>query len=90
MAKKIAVIVRDRHAEALRMAIGLSLEDDEVHIYILDCRFDDHNQGINANLAMLNELETRIISNCPDNSFERMHNEAIARELVHYDTVIPY
>ncbi len=90
MAKKIAVLVRDRHAEALRMAIGLLLEDDEVHVYLMDCKLDGNDRGIAANLAMLNELGTPIVSNGSDKSFDVMDNEAIARELVYFDSVIPY
>ncbi len=90
MAKKIAVLVRDRQAEALRMAIGLLLEDDVVHVYIMDCKLDSNDRGIAANLAMLNELGTPIVSNGSDKSFDAMDNEAIARELVYYDSVIPY
>ncbi len=90
MSKKIAVLVRDRQAEALRMAIGLSLEDDEVHVYVMDCKLDRNDPGIAVNLEMLNELGTRIISNRPDNSFEAMDNETIACELVHYNSVLPY
>ena len=36
MAKKIAVLVRERQGEALRMAIGLTLRDDIVDVYVLD------------------------------------------------------
>ncbi|MBI5848979.1 MAG: hypothetical protein HZB31_13725 [Nitrospirae bacterium] len=90
MAKKIGVVVRDRHAEALRMAIGLSLEDDEVHVYLMDCLLDCKEQGIAATLEVLNDLGMRIVSNRPDNSFEVMDTDAIARELVHFDSVISY
>ncbi|MBI5633576.1 MAG: hypothetical protein HZA15_08880 [Nitrospirae bacterium] len=90
MAKKIAVLVRDRPSEALRLAIGLSLEDDEVHIYIMDCKVDGGDKGIAVSLEMLNELGARIISTCREDSFEVMDKETIARELVHYDSVIPY
>lgn len=90
MAKKIAVLVRDRQAEALRTALGLTMDDDEVHVYILDCRLDNNDQRLAENIAMLSELGTRIVSTCPDLPFELMQNEAVARELVHYDTVIPF
>ncbi len=40
MAKRIAVLVRDRRGEALRMALGLTLMDDAVDVYLLDGRFE--------------------------------------------------
>ncbi len=36
MARKIAVLIRDRQEEALRMALGLTLADDRVDVYVLD------------------------------------------------------
>lgn len=88
--KKIAVLLRDRQAEALRMAIDLSLEDDEVHVYSMDKKIDFDDRDIVVNLEMLRELGIRIFSNYPDDTFETVANDVIARELVHYDSVIPY
>ena len=36
MQKKIAVLVRERQSEALRMSLGLILVDDQVDVYVLD------------------------------------------------------
>lgn len=33
MVKKIAVLVRDRQEEALRMAVGATLKDDVIDVY---------------------------------------------------------
>jgi len=90
MPKKIAVLVTDRQAEALRMAMALSLEEDEVHVYLMDSNIDLEDLDIAANIAMLRELGIRIYSNFPDDEFEICSTEAIVRELVQYDTVIPY
>lgn len=90
MAKKIAVLVRDRQAEALRMAIGLTLEDDTVHVYSMDSKIDSADHDIAVNLEMLRELGIRIYSNYPDDAFEALANDVIARNLVHYDSVIPF
>jgi len=90
MPKKIAVLVTDRQAEALRMAMALSLEEDEVHVYLMESNTDLEDLDIAANIAMLRELGIRIYSNFPDDAFETRATEAIARELVQYDTVIPY
>ena len=45
-AKKIAVIVRDRPAEALRVAGGLTLADDTIEVIVLDTKLDKENPEI--------------------------------------------
>jgi hypothetical protein len=42
--KKIAVIVRDRPGEALRVAGGLTLADDTIEVFVLDGKLDK-NRG---------------------------------------------
>jgi hypothetical protein len=88
MKKKIAVLVRERQAEALRMAVGLTLEDDEVNVFIMD-RLED-TPAVALNIEMLNELRIKMLTNYPENDFEFMSTEDIARALVNYDSVIPY
>ncbi len=87
--KKIALIVRDRQAEALRVAVGLTLADDEVNVFILDSKLED-DEKIALNLEALRDLKVKIYTNNPENNFEIMSTEEIARALVNYDTVIPY
>ncbi|MDT8445621.1 MAG: hypothetical protein RRB13_01835 [bacterium] len=41
MAKKIALITRHRQAEAMRMALGLTLLEDEAEVFILQDLLDD-------------------------------------------------
>jgi hypothetical protein len=89
MKKKIAVVVRERQAEALRMAVGLTLEDDEVNVFIMDGKLED-TPAITLNIETLNELGIRIVTNNAENKFEFMSTEDIARVLVNYDSVIPY
>ncbi len=45
MAKKIAVLIRDRQDEALRMALGLILMDDIIDVYILDRKVEDTDEN---------------------------------------------
>ncbi len=45
MTRKIAVLVRDRQGEALRMGLGLTLMDDVVHMFFLSDRFDLTDAG---------------------------------------------
>jgi len=90
MSKKIAVIVRDRQAEALRMAVGLTLEDDQVTVYVMDKKIDDSDESVSLNIETLNDLDCKIYSNNPENNFEQMSTENIAQALVNYDSVLPY
>jgi len=90
MSKKIAVVVRDRQAEALRMAVGLTLDDDEVSVFVMDKKIDDSDEAVSLNVETCNDLDVKIYSNNSENNFEQMSTEDIARALVNYDTVLPY
>jgi len=90
MSKKIAVLVRDRQAEAFRMAVGLTLEDDEVNVFVMDNKLDDSDEAVSLNVETCNDLDVKIFSNNPENNFEQMSTDDIARALVNYDTVLPY
>jgi hypothetical protein len=87
--KRIAVLVRERETEALRMAVGLTLQDDEVNVYVMDRKLGD-DPKVGMNLEVLGELRVRIYTNNAENSFEFMSTEDIAKALVTYDTVLPY
>lgn len=89
MAKKIAVLVRDRQAEALRMAVGLTLADDEVNVFVMDKRLES-DENIDLNVETLGDMDAKIFSNNPENKFEQMTTEQIARALAGYDVIIPY
>lgn len=90
MPKKIAVLVRDRHAEALRMAVGLTIQGDTVDIFIMDRELDVDDPAVALNLEMLAEIGVRLVSHTCQNNFAVMSTEAIARKLVEYDSIIPY
>ncbi len=89
MAKKIAVLVRDRKHEALRMAVGATLMNDEVHVFVIDEKLES-DEEININLQMLKDLKVSVFSNNPENQFEQKTTKEIARMLTDYDVVIPY
>ncbi len=92
MAKKIAVLVRERQAEALRMSGGLTLLDDEVHVYILDRKLEK-NTVIDKHLDMVrNMLELPIWTNFKDNDnlFDYISDEDLSNKLLDYEIVIPY
>jgi len=89
MAKKIAVLVRDRQAEALRMSVGLTLADDEVNVFVMDKKLE-MDENIELNVETLGDMDAKVFSNNPENKMEQMTTEEIARALTGYDVVVAY
>ena len=90
MTKKIAVLVGQVQDEALRMAVGLTLADDEVHVYLLD-RQVAKNDANDLNLETMGDLDVGVFTNTADNAgFELVSNEEIASRLLDYDHVFMY
>jgi hypothetical protein len=87
--KKVAVLVRDRVHEALRMAVGLTLADDEVSVFIMDRPLPEDGD-VAMHVEGLREMRATLLSNHPANSCEQMSTEEIARALADFDVVIPY
>lgn len=88
--KKIAVIVRDRQAEALRVAGGLTLVDDTIDVFILDRTLDKNDPKIALPFGLMNELELKLYSNNPENGCTTITLEEMAKKLLEYDHVVPY
>jgi len=90
MAKKIAVLVRERQAEALRVAVGLTLSDDLVEVYVLDRNVAPAPENA-TNIEVLREMGARIATNCADSEdLERLSNAEVARRLAACDLILPY
>jgi len=89
VAKKIAVLVRDRQVEALRMAVGLTLADDEVHVFLMDRKLES-GEGIDLNMEALIDMHAQLFSNYPGNNLELRTTEQIAKALTGYDVIIPF
>ncbi len=88
--KRVAVLVRDRQEEALRMAVGMTIMVDDVDVYVLD-RVVENNEKNQLNLETLRELGRPIYTNNKNNTgMEFLSTEEIARRLLEYDHVIPY
>ena len=90
MTKKIAVLVRDRQEEALRMAVGATLRDDVIDVYVVDGKVGDTEDNT-LNLETLHDLDVRIYTNFPGNAdLEHCSTEEIAKRLPEYDHILPY
>ncbi len=90
MAKKIAVLVRDRQEEALRMAVGLILMDDTVDVYVLDKKIADTENNA-LNVETMKEMDIQVYTNCPDNEgFPVLSTGELAERLLGYDHILPY
>ncbi|MEE8552916.1 MAG: hypothetical protein V3S72_06410 [Desulfobacterales bacterium] len=90
MDKKIAVVIRDRQEEALRMALGLLLLDDTVDVFILD-RPIENTEKNRSQLKTVEEMELSLYTNCSENQdIEQLSVEEIAARLTTYDIVLAY
>jgi hypothetical protein len=89
--KKIAVIVRDRPEEALRIAGGITLADDIIEVFVLDRKLDKSSPAISSGLELVVDLnEQKVYSNNAENGFETVSLDAMAKKLLEYDIVLPY
>jgi len=90
MAKKIAVLVRDRQGEALRMSLGLILVDDIIDVYILNGNLAETEQD-RLNLELMKEMEMKLYCNDRNNKAgQYLSTGQIAHKLLEYDHVLPY
>jgi len=90
MPKRIAVLVRDRQEEALRMAVGATLRDDVIDVYVLD-RKVDATEGNTLNIETLRDLDMWIWSTVPENDgLEYCSTEELATRLLGYDHILAY
>jgi hypothetical protein len=88
--KRIAVLVRDRESEALRMALGLTLVDDQVDVYVLGRRLAGADEDV-MNIELMGEMGIHVYSDQQGDPYATYRPAAdIARELLAYDHVLPY
>lgn len=89
MAKRIAVLVRGRTAEALRMSLGLTLLDETVDVYVLGSRLEPGECDLH--LETIREMEMKVYTDREENDgFELVSPAEAARLLLEYDHVLPY
>jgi hypothetical protein len=89
-AKRIALIVRDRQGEALRVAGGLTLMDDIIEVFVLDRELDAGDPEVARPLELVEELGIKRYSNVVQNGVETITLEDMAKKLLEYDMVVPY
>jgi hypothetical protein len=89
MLKKVAVIIRGRQHEALRMAVGLTLADNKVTVFIMDRPLELDEDNALA-IETLGAMGAKIVSTLQNDSFESMTIREVARALTGFDSVIPY
>jgi hypothetical protein len=90
MDKNIAVVIRERQEEALRMALGLLLLDYTPDIFILD-RPIENTEKNRLQLQTVEEMELNLYTNCSENQdIEQLSVEEIAVRLMTYDIVLAY
>ena len=88
--KKIAVILRDRQDEGLRMSVGLTLEGDEITVFNLGAPIERHADN-DLNVETLGDLDCgRISVNAADEGFEQMSMQNIPTKLLEFTHVVPY
>lgn len=90
MAKKIAILVRDRQGEGLRMGVGMILADDAVTVFILDRKVEETEENM-MNLETMNDMDIKTYTNFKGNeNIEYISTEDIAKKLLEFDTILPY
>ncbi len=90
MQKKIAVLVRERQSEALRMSLGLILVDDLVDVYVLDRKLQATGETA-LHLETLKEMDIQARTNCRENEgMEYLPVDEIAMRLPQYDHILAY
>ncbi|MDA8085239.1 MAG: hypothetical protein M0Z75_00890 [Nitrospiraceae bacterium] len=91
MPKKIAVLVRDRQDEALRMALGVTLLEDAIDVYILDGPVGPSEDNI-MNIETMKDMGMSLYTNYPDKSggLTYISTAEMAKRLTGYDLVLPY
>ena len=89
MAKSVAVLIRDDRKEGLRMAVGLTLDDLTVGVFILGEKLE-LTEDAAMNIEALREMKATIYTDNPADSFTFMNANEMAMALIDYDAVITY
>jgi hypothetical protein len=90
MAKKIAILVRDRQGEGLRMGVGAMLADDLITVFVMDRKVEETDDNT-MNLETMNDMDIKTYTNFKGNeNIEYISTEEIAQKLLEFDLILPY
>ncbi len=90
MQRKIAVLVRERQSEAMRMGLGLILADDLVDVYVLGRKLQATEETA-LHVETMKEMDMQIYTNCRENQdMEYLSTQKIALRLLQYDHILAY
>ncbi len=87
--KRIAVMIDDRHAEGLRMSVGLTLADDEITVFVLTT-LDTGDKAVADNLEALQAMGARLCTDKPENPDYMERVTCPGLDLLGYDHVLRY
>ncbi len=90
--KKIAVIIRDRQAEAFRMGVGLTVLDDIIDVFITEpVKNDGETLTQLEGVKEMKELGImNILTTVEGADFEFITVEDMAGRLLDHDNILPY
>lgn len=89
MRKKIAVLIRDRQSEAIRMGLGLTILNDQIDIYLM--RRLESSIKHSLDIDLMKELGLKIYTFTEEESdFEYLSPQDGAQILLDYDIVLAY
>ncbi len=90
MARKIAILVRDRQSEAFRISAGLIVLDDVIDIFVLD-RKVEADPDTQRNYELCRDMDLKLFTNSRENpELEFLAADAMADKLTEYDFIDPY
>ncbi len=90
MGKKIAVLVRDRQGEALRMSVGITLMDDTIDVYVLDKKVESNDDN-DLNIETIRDMGMKLATNTKENEgMDFIPTEDLAQKLLEYDHIVPF
>ena len=87
---KIAILINDRQAEAIRMSSGITLMDDVVELFFLNSTLDGSDE-VEMMMEIASEMELPMYSNMEDNKqMTILSTETLQNKLLEYDHIIAY
>jgi hypothetical protein len=90
--KKIAVIIRDRQAEAFRMSVGLTVLDDAIDVFITQPVKDDDETIVQLEgMKEMKEMDIiKVFTARQGTDFQYITMEDMAGKILEYDHILPY